>query len=888
MALRSLIMLLVIFYGFHISQGQDSNSYSLDILEGTSLKSVINYLEETYGYQFAYQPEIVDKEILSAAMISADTREDFMIALLHETELEFIIQDEEEILIRSKIQYYIDNKDPLIITGVVTDAISGIPLAYASVLLDSLGIGTGTDSSGRFQLSIPSEYSGRTLHVSSLSYNKQVIPVKTVVDHSMIRLYPSPYQIDEIYVTGYISGISLHSIRPGIESNNVQQISGNASSLVGEDILRTVQLLPGVDATNDVSSGIKIRGSNDDETLIVLDGIPIYRSDHYYGIFSSVNSIHIEKFQLFKNALPIEYGGKTGGMLLLESKSKVDHFQGQIDANLLSSSINLHIPISEKTGMIVSGRTSHGNAAESKFFDWVGRDFEAYQDPLTAENRNRLVQTSPRFNFYDLNTKLILDSSTRHQLNINLFRSNDHFINEYEKNYPSRYQGNLISNREIFLDDERWSNTGLSFNDHLTISPSTKLSTSGYFSKYSTSGFIESSLLRMSGIEDQLFGFRNDQSNAIEEWGLSLQLKKEILTGQSLSIGVGVSRKNIDHLLAIDDISILEGKQQSTVSVAFLQYLAHFNDRWLVDVGLRTSVDALTGSTFFSPRLNTDFRITTNLKLKGSMSIHHQLTRELIHENRLGQVTNLFVLSDTEAFTTGKSTNFMIGAGYRSGDWSFDVEMFNKSMVGVLEFASQIPGFNPNQSNPSGLTDYKLYTGTGNSIGIDVMVSVQKRSYEGWVAYTLSKTTHRFKEIFHHSAFPSENDRRHQVKWINMLTLSSFRVSANFIASSGKPYTDLKTLKQSEDRRNLSPEERLSYLPAYSRIDIGAEYSFNIGDANASAGISVFNLTNRNNVQYIQQVYNLPGAVPGSSSTVVGTETNLLDRTLNLSLKLEF
>jgi len=155
----------------------------------------------------------------------------------------------------------------------------------------------------------------------------------------------------------------------------------------------------------------------------------------------------------------------------------------------------------------------------------------------------------------------------------------------------------------------------------------------------------------------------------------------------------------------------------------------------------------------------------------------------------------------------------------------------------------------------------------------------------------LSESINRFPAIQRNDAFPSQDDRRHQLKWVNTMKLGRFNFSMNYIYSSGRPYTDFSRLDQRTDRRILRAMDRISRLPSYHRIDLSASYPFTLGRFQGSLGISVFNLTDNQNVKFLQYIYSLPIERPGQNlprNLVIGNETGLIDRTFNLDFKVEF
>ena len=653
-----------------------------------------------------------------------------------------------------------------------------------------------------------------------------------------------------------------------------------------------MQLLPGVSATDDLSAGLKIRGSDADETLILLDGIPIYQADHFYGIFSAVNSAFVEEVTLYKNTLPIEYSGRTAGMLLMTSADEVTELSARAEANLLYTALQAKVPLGGDWGISLAGRTSYGNVASSRFFNWIGNE----PNPLTGSNdpenpRRRIIQTSPDFHFYDLNAKLLFRPNDRQRLAFNFFRSRDDFSNTYENRFRIRERAGPVANFESYRNEEVWANTGLSINYHALLPQDWTFQANAYYSGFRREGLVHSSLTQLRQGEARTVGFENQLFNQVRDWGGRLLLSRRNTQELGLRTGISFSGRQNAYELLTDDNSLLDGRPHSSEYTLFAEYQWEALPRWRMTLGARLHHYDRTGQLYGSPLLQTRYDLSPHLSLKGAFSIQYQFVREITHETRLGQSMDLLLLSDGSALPVGRSANFMAGAAFRQQRWSLDLEFFHKDMAQVLEHASLFPGFRPEETRPSTRTDYRLFSGQGRISGLDAMLGYEHAGYSGWIAYSLSKLTHQFPEVRNNEPFPAQDDRRHQLKWVNALRLGRFDLSANLIYASGRPYTDLSRLVQAEDRRNLSPADRISYLPSYQRLDLGLAYNFPIKNSRMATGFSIFNLTNRNNVKYLQYIYSvaaLQGPASSSAATVIGTETNLLDRTLNLFVNWRF
>jgi hypothetical protein len=266
----------------------------------------------------------------------------------------------------------------------------------------------------------------------------------------------------------------------------------------------------------------------------------------------------------------------------------------------------------------------------------------------------------------------------------------------------------------------------------------------------------------------------------------------------------------------------------------------------------------------------------------------HQFLREIEYENRFSQVFEINALANGNQIPVLRTDNLMLGYGYAASGWSLDLELYKKHMDGTIQFSTSRPGFEMG-NGVIPLKDYRLYKGVRNVLGMDVTLSYKHGVYSSWIAYTLSKSLDAYPAIFQSKEFSSQDDRRHQLKWINNIEVGRFIFSNNFIYASGRPYLPLEILSNDQDRTQIDPDAFLKRLPAYFRMDLGIEYRFNLGNTEAALSMSMFNVTNRQNVKYLQYAYSFSNAQNQNvNSAILGTEAELLDRTLNFGFKVRF
>jgi hypothetical protein len=358
--------------------------------------------------------------------------------------------------------------------------------------------------------------------------------------------------------------------------------------------------------------------------------------------------------------------------------------------------------------------------------------------------------------------------------------------------------------------------------------------------------------------------------------------------GGDLRTGFDFKNNRVSYQFTEDDQTLLAGDEKAHEYTFFAENRRKVNQLEFT-LGSRFTYYSPTRQMYVDPKFLMTYEANPGLLLKTSIHYAHQYLREFNYENRLGQSSNFLILSNGQDYPVGGSLQFMTGFSFKKSSWNFDVEFYHKNLEGVLEYSLQMPGIEPglglNRSR-----SYQIFSGHGKVTGIDILVEKHIRKYTGWFAYTLSKSSRQFEKIRFNLPFPAQDDRRHQVKWINQYTIQKFTFSANYIFSSGKPYLALNELPGPQDLSEFGARTHIRNLPDYQRLDIGIDYHFNLLSKKGTVGISCSNVFDHYNVKYLQYIFSLPVETgpERKTSTIAGTETSLLGRTPNLRFRLDF
>ncbi|MCF6357308.1 MAG: carboxypeptidase-like regulatory domain-containing protein, partial [Draconibacterium sp.] len=406
--MRYILFLFLSILAFSLSGQEVSDILVNYSKKDATLEQIFKDLEAQYGIRFSYATAAIESKRMDADFENESIQE-VLDYLLDQESLEYKIVAN-NILLRKSESYKEmgdDNyKSSLHLKGKITNSHdSKEALDYASISISNSSIGTYSDEEGRFDIEIPQQDLDENIIIHYLGYEDEIYKISELEDeYILVALKDGQFSIEEVIIVNKEKPLNLGNASNNIELN-MTQIKSNTSGVMGNDIGRQIQLLPGISAHDDDSAAIKIRGSNSDETLMILDGMPIYNANHYYGIFSGVNTAYIDSVNLFKNTYPLQYGGKTAGLVeLFSDKAQPASTKVNLNLDFLTASGDVRIPISEKSHFSFAGRSTL-KEVNNKQFNTIK---SSTQNDIQVQSFSQKVddrRNDPSFTFYDMNAK---------------------------------------------------------------------------------------------------------------------------------------------------------------------------------------------------------------------------------------------------------------------------------------------------------------------------------------------------------------------------------------------------------------------------------------------------------------------------------------------------
>jgi outer membrane receptor for ferrienterochelin and colicin len=729
------------------------------------------------------------------------------------------------------------------ISGQVIDGNSKERLPYANVIIKGTKIGTQTNLEGFFLLhNVPDTLC--TLQVTYMGYSPVVVPIdkQTKSSGMLIRMKQTPINIEGVTVSAAQSNFIKSEATPSLITLSPTQISTLPS--VGQvDIFRSIQLLPGIAATNDGSSGLYVRGGTPDQNLVLFDGMTVYHVDHFFGFFSAFNPDAIKDVQVYKGAFPAKYGGRLSSVIDMIGKTgNPEEVHGVAGLSLISGNATLEGPLFGGS-FFVSARRSYSDIIASGTYNTIYELLTGSDAPQAASGRFGDAisqQETPTSAFLDLNGKYSYTIASKYILSASYYKSTDEYdlTRQSSTQIPSRsnntQQGNNGGSIKLFAQwgDEFFSNLILAYN--------------GYTSKYTSS---------MGSQGSNATQFSTDEDNHIDDMNFSADNVWKLTPVHELGFGFQVSQTKVKYSLSGLNPSrttqnILDFNQRGWLGAAYIQDKWMLLEQFTLTGGLRYNYFSETNSMFLEPRLSSRYELTENISLKAAFGIHYQFVNRILNENVTEASRDFWILADN-SLAPSRAIHTVAGVTWENETFVFDVEGFYKDMSNLVEFTQRF--------RRQALDLYTFLSGNGRVKGIECLLQKKSGFWNGWISYTLSKAEKRYSELNDGQYFPAENDQTHELKIVGNVDLGSdWNVSATFIYATGKPYTapisqySLVLLDSSVYSYTHVSGKDAYRLPDYHRLDVSVSKKFRWESSSFNVGVSLFNVYNYTNISYYE------------------------------------
>ncbi len=713
------------------------------------------------------------------------------------------------------------------ISGTVSDAETGEAIIGAYAIVKGTTDGVVTNAYGYYVLSLPKgEY---TLVYKFMGYNELEKTFKLDKSiHIDIELKESSSEIEAVTVSALGENKNVSSAETGVTSIDPKDIE-IVPVLFGEkDILKTIQLLPGVKSAGEGGSGFYVRGGGTDENLILLDEAPVYNASHLMGFFSVFNSDAVKGMKLYKGTAPAQYGGRLSSVLdITMNDGNMKKYTASGGVGMIASRLMLEGPIvKDKGSFMVSGRRTYADL----FLIFA----------KSEETRNSTLY------FYDFNAKA------------------NYKINENNRVYLSGYFG-----RDVF-----------SFNDNFSINWGNTTGTARWNHIFSDKLFLNSTLLYSDydykiGFAFEGFGTFWVKSH-ITDWNWKEDFQLYINSDNILRFGVNA----VHHTFKPGEVDV-EGSDEfndifvddkfALESAAYVSHEWKVSENFNLTYGLRysnlqvlgagkvyefnesqTPIDSVIYAknevmqTYggFEPRLNINY----TFNVKSSVKVSYTRNRQYMHllQNSTASSPTDIWYPATKQIQPGLADLFSIGYYRNFADNMFEssLEIYYKNVLSTIDFRD---GANVMLNQ---YLEAEILQGTGYSYGAEFFFKKRKGVFTGWISYTLSRTMMQFDELNDGNPFPARQDRIHDLSLVGMYQIGKrLSLSATWVFYTGDAVTFPSGRYMVDGYMiNLYTERNGYRMPNYHRADFGITYKNKARKRRQSSwNLSAYNVYARKN-----------------------------------------
>lgn len=776
------------------------------------------------------------------------------------------------------------------LTGILHDRATGEALPFATILVKGTSTATVTNADGYFTLQkVPSDTSVLIARYVGYDQTEVFLSPQTLKKNLNIQLSPSSQHLEAITIVGYKEDVVLvNKTEVGVIKMTPKKLEQLPN--IGErDVMRSFQLMPGVSASNESSSGLYVRGGTPDQNLVLYDGFTVYQVDHLYGFFSAFNSNALKDVQLYKGGFESKFGGRLSSVTEITGK---DGNQNKInvggDVSLLSVNAFAEIPIGKKFSSVIAFRRSFTGPVYNAIFSKFNKSSTTSAAPEGGPGGRRSQNTKVASFFYDLNGKFTYRPTERDVVSLSVFNGTDKLNNSSAFQAPSfGASGNGFS--QLSTDLTKYGNIGSSLKWSRKWTDkfygNTLISYSNYYSDRDRSQ--ERTLTNAAGeastVKTGIF-----ENNNLKDYSIKSDYQWDVSNFSQLQFGGFATYYDINYTYAENDSStVLDRINKATLAGAYLQSKTKlFKGRVQLLPGIRASYFETTKQTYYEPRASVSVSVTDRLTLKGATGKFYQFANRVTREDILSGSKDFWLLSDGKSVPVSSAIHYIAGFSYESDNYLFSAEGYYKKLNNLTEYSLR---FNP---RPTGVSySENFYKGNGYSRGIEFLVQKKSGKLNGWVSYTLGEARNQF-DIYADHYYAANQDVTHEFKIVALYKYKRWDFSATWVYATGRPYTAPSgaystTLLDGTTQDFFTVTEKNGLrLPDYHRCDIAANYKL-LGGAKGDKrrkelgyiGLSIFNVYNHTNVWYKQYTI--------ADGQILETNVNYLGITPNLTLSLK-
>lgn len=738
---------------------------------------------------------------------------------------------------------WLHSRSQNIISGIITNKNGKETIIGANVRDISGKAGCSTNNYGFFSLKVDSL--PVSILVSYIGYKTDTLIFNKAIENIKIELEENITIFNTFEVVASQNTINSTSI--GVVKMSTKQLK-ILPTLGGEsDALKAFQLMPGVQSGNEGTSGLLVRGGTADQTLIILDDIPIYYINHIGGFLSTIDVNTINEIKLIKGGFPAEYGNRLSGIMDIRLKTgNKEKLKSTLELGLISTKLFIEGPvINEKTTFMISLRRCNFDIGSRLFFNLTN------QENVSG------------YTFYDGYSKITHTFNSRNSISFSFYNGRDKIFNNFTEPFladPDNFQYEQNTRN-------RWGNTLTSAKYNHQFSHKLFSSSTIGYSKFNFANSFEGSLVEIPSYDVIDNGY-SLYSSGIND--IIIKQDFDYYHSNKLKIKTGISYTNHVFNLGLvkskmSEVEIATGPNKfiSQKVDVYEQNEIELHNNFRMNIGLHFNSYFADDKTFFSlqPRVNISKSFKKTNSIKMSFAIMQQ-NMHLLSNNGAGIPVDLWVPA-TKNIVPQKSTQISVGYYkiFEKYNYEFSSEIYYKNLSNQIDYREGVNLFTE-ESN----WEYKVATnGLGKSTGLELLLQKKYGKLNGWIGYTLSYNYRKFDNINNGNWYPYKFDRQHIFTIVGNYPISkNITLSSDFIFMTGNaitlPIGKYPTFSEPESGNSFSLVPYSTYLygdrnssrmPNYHRLDLSINFRKELKRGSREWVISIYNVYSHQNAYYL-------------------------------------
>lgn len=745
----------------------------------------------------------------------------------------------------------------IIISGFIKEKESGELLPGVNIYVENTAFVVSSNNYGFYSLSVPSE-KAITLNYSYVGFQNVSKKVNSKIDLTINIELSNINELKELQVSAKtINERVSDQVEMGKISVPISQIKKIPAFLGEKDVLKVLQLMPGVQKGTEGQSGLYVRGGGPDQNLLILDDATIYNANHLFGFFSVFNGDALKSVELTKGGFPARYGGRLSSVIEMQmkegNKSKIT---GEGGVGIVSSRLTLEGPIiNNKASFLVSARRT--------YIDALARPLIKRQ---IRKESNGTGSGSAGYYFYDLNAKLNYELNPNNKLFLSGFLGKDKFSFSSAQETLSQEADLEWGNKTASL---RWNHL---FNQRLF------LNTSLIYSNFDFG--IDNQLIEKDASQEVVSDFSLVYNSGIRNFSTKIDFDFFLNNNHTIKFGI----QSIHHTFS-PSAYILAGSEVSNPINIPTQKLYSFEsglygeDNWQlgdklkINYGLRISMFNSKNKTYIrpEPRLSMAYKVNKDLAAKVSYAAMNQYIH-LLSNTGIGLPTDLWVpTTDKVAPQQSKQWAAGLAKDLPGGGYALTLEGYYKTMNNIISYkeGTSFLGL----GNNGGFSDWQdnVTAGKGWSYGSEILIQKKTGRLSGWIGYTLSWTKWQFEELNFGEKFYPKYDRRHDASVVAIYELSDkISFSCVWVYGTGNALTlpiatfslpNIRPQVSSVANQFLSNRQYNDYgsrnsfrAEPYHRLDLAVQFSKKKKRHERTWEAGLYNAYNRRNPFFYQAI----------------------------------